>query len=161
MQRLALLMGVGFGACTLEAHPEDGLVSNELSGDYQFGSMTSSSGGVQGAVPDDLMECKNPGLFAQHVLPHFIQRCVECHDGTKLKASFALYLADATSARAADQKTVCDLTLTSGVSLQDRTQSTILVEVDPAHPELEHEFKYDAASFAAYRDAVMMWLIAE
>jgi hypothetical protein len=161
MQRLPLLLSVGLGACTFGAHPEDGLESNELSGGYQFGSMTSANGGAQGAAVDDLAACKSPGLFAQHVLPHFIQRCVECHDGTKLKASFALYLADATSTEATSQESVCDLTLTSGVSLQDRSQSTILVEVDPAHPELEHEFKYDAVGFAVYRDSVMMWLIAE
>lgn len=161
MYRLSLLLSVELGACTLSAHPGDGLMNEEPSQGHQFGSVISSGGGVSGAVPDQLIECKSPELFVQQVLPHFIQRCVECHDGTKLKASFALFLRDATSADRASQKAVCDLTLTSGVSLQDRTQSTILTEVDPARPELEHEFKYDAAGFAAYRDAVLVWLNAE
>jgi hypothetical protein len=155
------LLSVGVGACALSDRPDDGLVNEEPSSGHQFGSVASSSEPVPGLVPGQLMACKNPGLFAQHVLPHFIQRCVECHDGTKLKASFALYLADAASPDVADQKSDCDLTLTSAVSLQERMQSTVLVEVDPARPDLEHDFKYDPAGFALYREAVMMWLIAE
>jgi hypothetical protein len=154
------LFSFALGACALNTRPGDGLVSDELSQSHQFGTVAPPGEGMfETDVP--LVPCKNSALFVQQVLPRFVERCVECHDGTKLKATIGFYLKDATSTDPTKQKNVCDLTLTMGVDA-DRLKSTILSEVDPTRPDLEHEFKFeDVASFAVYREAVMAWLMAE
>ena len=116
-----------------------------------------------GLGTDKLIPCKNQALFVQHALPHLIERCVECHDGTKLKGSIKFFLGrDADSTLPDDQAFACSVTLSSGVTLENRLQSKIFTESDPSRPDVEHEFKFpDPASFAVYRDAVMIWLQTE
>jgi hypothetical protein len=156
-----LLLSFGLGACEFTVRSGDGLVSDELRSSHQFGTLAPSADGMFGDAGMKLLSCNNPALFIQQVLPRFVERCVECHDGTKLKASFAFYLGDVTSTEPVEQKRACDLTLTTG-AVADRLQSPILIEVDPARPDVEHEFKYEnAASFSAYREAVMAWLMTE
>ncbi len=160
-------MCLGLVACALNARPgEDGLVTDDVSQSYDFGKVPQpgAAGGMGGMLPPGtvMRECKNLPLFVQHVLPHFAAECVECHDGTKLKAVLVFDLIDGKSTDPAKQKYTCDFTLSKNVKYEERLQSTIFTEVDPARTDLEHEFKYpDAASFAAYRDAVMLWLQTE
>jgi hypothetical protein len=48
------------------------------------------------------------------------------------------------------------------VKYEDRVQSPLFTEVDPARIDLEHEFKFpDPVSFASFRDGVMLWLQTE
>lgn len=158
------LLCLGLAACTLNARPGDGLVTDDVSQSYDFGSASQGGGTPGGRMPEDVerLECKNLPLFVQQVQPHFIERCVECHDGTKLKAVLAFDLIDGEGVDEAGQKYTCSETLTKAVNFQDRLQSTLFTEVDPARTDLEHEFKYpDGASFTAFRDAVMIWLQAE
>ena len=157
-----LLLCLGPAACALNTRPGDGLVSDGVSQSYQFGTTVQPSGS-NGLGTDELIPCKNLALFVQHALPHLIERCVECHDGTKLKGSIKYFLGrDADSALPDDQAFACGVTLSSGVTLENRLQSKIFTESDPSRPDVEHEFKFpDPASFAMYRDAVMMWLQTE
>jgi hypothetical protein len=166
--RLASFLScLGLAACALNARPGDGLVSDGLSQDYQFGTIAQPGGGGArgGAGAADAGEkrtCKNAASFIQQAIPRFITDCVECHDGTKLKATLAFDLIDAESTDPAKLALTCDLTLTSAVKNEDRVQSPLLTEVDPARTDLEHEFKFpDPASFAAFRDGVMLWLQTE
>jgi hypothetical protein len=81
---------------------------------------------------------------------------------TKLKAVFVFDLIDGESADVTKLAETCNLTLTANVNYEQRLQSPLFTEVDPARTDLEHDFKYpDAASFAAFRDAVMLWLQTE
>lgn len=158
---LALL---ALAACALNERPGDGLVSEGLAQTHEFGTATQVGGSMRGMGADagEKRACKNLPLFIQHALPRFVADCSECHDGSKLKAVFVFDLIDAESTEPEKLAYTCDFTLTNNVAYDDRLQSTLFTEVDPARTDLEHEFKYpDAASFAAFRDAVMLWLQAE
>lgn len=159
-----LLSCLGLAACALNARPGDGLVTDGLGQDYQFATNPQPVGGGArgGADAGEMRACKNSALFIQQAIPRFISDCVECHDGTKLKASLAFDLLDAESADPAKLALTCDYTLTSAVKYEERLQSPLFTEVDPARTDLEHEFKFpDPASFASFRDAVMLWLLTE
>jgi hypothetical protein len=156
-------------ACALNTRPGDGLVSEESSQNYAFGqvSLVGALGGAgalegAGAGNGELIPCKNVPLFVQQALPHFIADCVKCHDYTDLRATLKFALLQARMTDPESQQTTCDITLTQGVTLADKAQSTIFTQVDPTHPEIVHDFKYpDVASYIAYRDAVMLWLQTE
>jgi hypothetical protein len=162
-----LLACLGFAACALNTRPGDGLVTDGLTQDRQFAATPpggGAGGGRMGGAPDGkvMRTCKNAPLFIQHAIPRFVADCVECHDGTKLKAVFVFDLIDGESTEMTKLAETCNLTLTANVTYEERLQSPLFTEVDPARTDLEHDFKYpDAASFAAFRDAVMLWLQTE
>lgn len=158
-----LICGFAASACVLNTRPGDGLASDGVSQAYEFGTATPSGGAANsGGLDKDVTPCKNVALFTQQVQPQFVQYCVECHDGTKRKAAVALFMGSAKSTALEDQQLTCGITLTYGVKLDDRLQSTVFTESDPDRPDLEHDFKFpDAASFTMYRDAVMIWLQTE
>jgi hypothetical protein len=168
LRACTLLACLGLAACALNTRPGDGLVTDGLTQDYQFvggaAAPGGGSGGRMGGAPDGkpMRTCKNAPLFIQHAIPRFVADCVECHDGTKLKAVFVFDLIDGESTDATKLAETCNLTLTANVTYEERLQSPLFTEVDPARIDLEHDFKYpDAASFAAFRDAVMLWLQTE
>jgi hypothetical protein len=162
--RAAALAFLGLGACALNTRPGDGLETDGLSTTHQFGTATQQGSSMRGGPSDAgvMRDCKNLPLFVQHAIPRLIADCSECHDGTKLKAVLGFDLIDAKSTDQAKLEYTCDVMLTNNVKYEERLQSPLFTEVDPARIDLEHEFKYDdPALFAQFRDAVMLWLQTE
>lgn len=155
-----VLCCVAHTSCSLQPRGGDGLVTDSDIDSYEFGEADAPS--VDGSAEASLRSCINVATFEEQVTPYFVEHCVECHDGTKLKAALGLDMFEARSSEPDAQQYTCDITLTLGLNGDDLLESTIFTEVDPDRTEVEHEFKFpDAESFEEYRDAVLIWAETE
>ena len=146
------------GGCALEERPGDGLVTD--------GNQVVVSPMVPYDRPPPMVDmnwppCKAQEVFAQKVAPHFVKRCVECHDGTNGNAIIKMASVGLTGP-SPDATISCQSALFQGASEADKNQAGLLVFVDPARPDKDHEFKYeDVAEFNAYKADILTWLNAE
>jgi hypothetical protein len=109
----------------------------------------------------DWPPCKAQDVFAQKVVPHYVKRCVECHDGTNGNAIIKLATFGLTGA-APDPSISCRSSLAQGAVDPNNNQVALLIFVDPARPDKDHEFKYEGpAEFNAYKADLLTWLNAE
>ena len=117
--------------------------------------------GTGGSGPIAKKSCLHLDLFTTNVTPHFIERCIKCHDGRKLKAILTFDLELAADESAESQQVICLNTLDS-IEPADLVQSTIFTEVDPDNDATEHDFKYpNAELYTEYLNSVMLWLEQE
>lgn len=104
--------------------------------------------------------CRNVASFTQNALPAVIERCVRCHDGTKSKATKATDFTLARDMSPAAQQATCREALKAAPDSSE--QSPLFAEVNPGDTMTVHDFKYpSAATYMAYRSAVLLWLETE
>lgn len=149
---------LALSGCALEERPGDGLVTD---GNQVVVAPMLPYDRPRPPVSLDWPPCKALDVFAQKVVPHLVKRCVECHDGTNGNAIIKLATFGLEGA-APDPTTACQSSLAQGAKEADKNQVGLLVFVDPARADKDHEFKYeDLAEFNAYKADVMTWLNAE
>ena len=138
--------------------------ANESTGVGTAGGTSGGSDGTSttgGSEPVPKKACQHLDLFTANVTPHFIERCIKCHDGRKLKAILTFDLELAVEESAESQQYTCLNTLDS-IEPADLAQSTIFTEVDPDNDATEHDFKYpNAELYTEYFNSVMLWLEPE
>lgn len=157
---LSLLTG-----CAASKGDEEGLFITDAGSPFGLSQDNSPStadpdtgGNAGGQGGTGARACMSLDLFSARVSPRFNQDCVRCHDGTKGKATQLLNLTPLATGGA---QAACDATL-STTNQADPAASTILSFVNPDDPSTTHDFKYaTSAEYAAYRDDVLAWLMAE
>lgn len=146
------------GGCELDERPGDGLVSDGLEVTVSPTTKYETGGSERDASMD--VPCKALPIFQEKVLPHLKKSCaLDCHDGTKQKAAFALNMGFFQT----DLMLSCNWMLNVGAPMDlDKLQAPLLTSSDPGRHDKVHDFKYKtAAEFIVYRDDVMAWLNAE
>jgi hypothetical protein len=161
---LAALSASALGGCALEPREGDG-----LNADWRDVTIMASTTGSTPPPTDGgtTAVCKQTAMFTQIVLPLLTakhegtgpadmpppgpQACIDCHDGTKLKAVVAM-LIDSTK-----PEVTCPIALARELSKHD-----ILASSNPGRPDVVHDFKFvNIEDYNRFRDGLVMWLSAE
>ena len=156
-------------SCALQVQEGDGLVSDGR--EILVSASVVPDAGPAANEPKEIevVPCKAVPLYQQHVAPLFLTKfssstevemkaCIDCHDGSKPKASVALLM---TKDRAQDAL-MCSLTLTVGATKPDKLQAELLLSSDPSRLDVEHDFKFKTMEeYVRWRDEILIWLAAE
>jgi hypothetical protein len=147
--------------CALETRTGDGIVGDPYDVTVAPSVVYATAGQPDSGInTSEVAGCMGPALttFQQKVVPHFLTRCFECHDGTKSKALLAINM----STLKTDVRYACLMALYLGANLPDKQQAPLITSADPARTDKEHDFKYeDLAEFNTYRTDVLSWLALE
>lgn len=144
---------VGGGTAVFVDIPPTGQLSLHFkTATFANGMPPSDDGGIVGGG------CKAVPLFTSAARPQLTGCANQCHAGTNAAARGATDMSKL--ADDAQQPDACAQIL-SRVSKLNPDQSSIIVSVDPAVPNVHPQFKVPAANFANYRTQMLMWINAE
>ncbi len=144
---------VGGGTAVFVDIPPTGQLSLHFkTATFANGMPPSDDGGIVGGG------CKAVPLFTSAARPQLTGCANQCHGGNNAAARGATDMSKL--ADDAQQPDACAQIL-SRVSKLNPDQSSIIVSVDPAVPNVHPQFKVPAANFANYRTQMLMWINAE
>jgi hypothetical protein len=151
----------GAGAATSGLQPPEGSGSQTADpGDAQVDPDASGALLAAADAGPPPRNCRNVASFTQNALPAVLDRCVRCHDGTKSKATKATDFTTARDMSPAAQQSACREALKAAPDASEH--SPLFAEVNPSDALTVHDFKYpSAATYMAYRSAVLIWLESE
>lgn len=144
---------VGGGTAVFVDIPPSGELSVHFkTATFANGMPPSDDGGIIGGG------CKAVDQFTTIARPQLTTCANQCHAGAQAPALAATDMSKLLDD--AQQPDACAQIL-SRVSKLNPDQSSIIVSVDPAVPNVHPQFKVPAANFATYRTQMLVWINAE
>lgn len=146
---------VGGGTAIFTFPPEQLPLSPQISihfktATFSNGMQPTENGGASGG-------CKATAMFTGTIKP-LLQPCLACHAGANAGATGATNMTKVNDDAA--QGDACAQILTR-VSKANPNQSSIVVSVDPGAAAVHGQYKVPAASFTAFKNAMITWINAE